>query len=170
VRLYQLTFSSSNPRELVSVTKTKKETTLALAAAHALVLLEDGTMVGDPMEKTTLSALDWKLTKGDNLSPNAKDAPHKMQINIKRRYQFSSALKRMSTISSVSDGSGKKMVVAVKGAPETLKPMYNQVPEWYDETYRWYTRRGSRVLALGYKTIQLDPSKVSFSFRRSEVS
>jgi cation-transporting ATPase 13A1 len=151
VRLYQLTFSSSNPRELVSVTKTKKETTLALAAAHALVLLEDGTMVGDPMEKT----------KGDNLSPNAKDAPHKMQINIKRRYQFSSALKRMSTISSVSDGSGKKMVVAVKGAPETLKPMYNQVPEWYDETYRWYTRRGSRVLALGYKTIQLDPSKVS---------
>jgi len=57
------------------------------------------------------------------------------------------------------------MVVAVKGAPETLKPMYNQVPEWYDETYRWYTRRGSRVLALGYKTIQLDPSKVSFAFR-----
>jgi cation-transporting ATPase 13A1 len=157
----QLTVSSSNPRELVAVTKTKKETTLALAAAHALVLLEDGTMVGDPMEKTTLSALDWKLTKGDNLSPGSKDAPHKMQINIKRRYQFSSSLKRMSTISSVVDGNGRKFVVAVKGAPETLKGMYNQVPEWYDETYRWYTRRGSRVLALGYKTIQLDPSKVS---------
>lgn len=142
------------------MTKTKKETTLALAAAHALVLLEDGTMVGDPMEKTTLSALDWKLTKGDNLSPNGKDAPHKVQINIKRRYQFSSALKRMSTISSVNDPSGRKWVVAVKGAPETLKSMYNKVPEWYDETYRWYTRRGSRVLALGYKTMQLDQSKV----------
>jgi cation-transporting ATPase 13A1 len=154
--------SSSNPRELVAVTKTKKETTLALAAAHALVLLEDGTMVGDPMEKTTLSALDWKLTKGDNLAPSSKDAPHKMQINIKRRYQFSSALKRMSTISSVVDGNGRKFAVAVKGAPETLKGMYNQVPEWYDETYRWYTRRGSRVLALGYKTMNLDPSKVSF--------
>jgi hypothetical protein len=24
-------------------------------------------------------------------------------------------------------------------------------PEWYDETYKWYTRRGSRVLALGVK-------------------
>jgi cation-transporting ATPase 13A1 len=156
-----LTISPSNPRELVEVTKTKQHTTLALAAAHALVLLEDGTMVGDPMEKTTLSALDWKLTKGDNLSPNAKDAPHKFQINIKRRYQFSSALKRMSTISSVTDGGGRKWVVAVKGAPETLKGMYNQVPEWYDETYRWYTRRGSRVLALGHKTMQLDQSKVS---------
>lgn len=117
-------------------------------------------MVGDPMEKTTLSALDWKLTKGDNLSPNAKDAPHKFQINIKRRYQFSSALKRMSTISSVNDASGRKWAVAVKGAPETLKGMYTKVPEWYDETYRWYTRRGSRVLALGYKTMQLDQSKV----------
>lgn len=44
--------------------ETGKETTLTLAAAHALVLLEDGTIVGDPMEKTTLSALDWKLSKG----------------------------------------------------------------------------------------------------------
>lgn len=45
--------------------ETGKETTLTLAAAHALVLLEDGTIVGDPMEKTTLSALDWKLSKGE---------------------------------------------------------------------------------------------------------
>jgi cation-transporting ATPase 13A1 len=35
-----------------------------LAAAHALVRLDDETVVGDPMEKTTLEALDWKLSKG----------------------------------------------------------------------------------------------------------
>lgn len=46
------------------VTETGKDTTLTLAAAHALVLLEDGTIVGDPMEKTTLAALNWKLNKG----------------------------------------------------------------------------------------------------------
>jgi cation-transporting ATPase 13A1 len=55
---------SSDPRKLVPVTETGKNTILTLAAAHALVLLEDGTIVGDPMEKTTLAALDWKLGKG----------------------------------------------------------------------------------------------------------
>ena len=29
--------------------------------------------------------------------------------------------------------------------------MLKNVPEGYDETYKWYTRRGSRVLALGVK-------------------
>ena len=150
---------------------------MTLAAAHALVLLEDGTLVGDPMEKTTLGALEWKLAKGaspegipenlngpclvgDNITPMSKDAPHKCQIQIRRRYQFSSALKRMSTLSGVTDPSGRKWIAAVKGAPETLKTMYNSVPDNYDETYRFYTRRGSRVLALGMKTMSLTAEKV----------
>jgi cation-transporting ATPase 13A1 len=98
---------------------------------------------------------------GDQVSALSKEAPHKAQVHIRRRYQFSSALKRMSTIASVSDGSGRKWVAAVKGAPETLKTMYSSVPAFYDETYRWYTRRGSRVLALGYKNMQLDQNQVS---------
>jgi cation-transporting ATPase 13A1 len=56
--------SAKDPKKLASVTETGRQTTLTLAAAHALVLLDDGTVVGDPMEKTTLSALDWKLSKG----------------------------------------------------------------------------------------------------------
>ena len=98
---------------------------------------------------------------GDNIAPNAKDAPHKCQIHIRRRYQFSSALKRMSTLSGVTDPSGRKWIASVKGAPETLRAMYNTVPDNYDETYRWYTRRGSRVLALGIKTMSLTADKVS---------
>ena len=152
--------SSTDPKKLIPVTETSRETTLTLAAAHALVLLEDGTIVGDPMEKTTLAALDWKLNKGDNIGPNAKDAPHRSAIHIRRRYQFSSALKRMSTVSGVTDASGRKWVAAVKGAPETLKGMYNDVPAHYDETYRYYTRRGSRVLALGIKTMNIQPDQV----------
>lgn len=54
----------------------------------------------------------------------------------------------MATVSTLSSG---KALVAVKGAPETIKAMLAHVPEWYDETYKWYTRRGSRVLALGMK-------------------
>ena len=139
------------------------ETALTLASAHALVLLEDG-LVGDPMEKTTLESLNWKLGKGDTIAPApllplAKDSvpvprsPHNAQIAIKRRFQFSSSLKRMSTVSLVMQPNShkKRTFVAVKGAPETLKTMYIDAPQDYETTYKWFAQRGSRVLALGYK-------------------
>lgn len=137
--------------DLVDVKNTNRETTLTLAAAHALVLLEDG-LVGDPMEKTTLESLGWQLSAGDVLTP--KDAPTgkpKAQVNVRRRFQFSSALKRMSTLSYVNEGGSRRTLAAVKGAPETLRGMYSHVPADYDETFKEFTRRGSRVLALGYK-------------------
>lgn len=94
------------------------------------------------------------LRSGDLVSPKTdNETLHAAQISMKRRYQFSSALKRMSTISYVPDGKGKKTLVSVKGAPETLKSMYGSLPDNYDETYKWFTRRGSRVLALGWKHI-----------------
>lgn len=54
--------SSKDKKKLVPVKDTSIETTLCLASAHALVLLDDG-VVGDPMEKTTLDALGWKLSE-----------------------------------------------------------------------------------------------------------
>lgn len=48
----------------MDVKETSRETTLCLAAAHALAELDDGTIIGDPMEKTTLEALDWTVSKG----------------------------------------------------------------------------------------------------------
>lgn len=93
---------------------------------------------------------------GDVILPKeATTTDHSAKISVKRRFQFSSALKRMSTVSVVSDSpqAKKKLttVVSVKGAPETLKKMYANVPADYDETYKYFTRRGSRVLALGQK-------------------
>jgi magnesium-transporting ATPase (P-type) len=56
--------SADDHRKLVDVKAMSRETTLCLAAAHALVKLDDGTVVGDPMEKTTLDALQWNIAKG----------------------------------------------------------------------------------------------------------
>lgn len=111
------------------------------------------------MEKTALESLKWKVQKGDIVSPDPEvtasgtGSQHKAQIHIKRRFQFSSALKRMSTVSTVNlqANTKRRTFVAVKGAPETLRPMYNSVPADYESTYKWFAQRGSRVLALGYR-------------------
>ena len=137
----------------------RRETVLTLAAAHALVKLDDGTIVGDPMERTTLDAMGWTLgnpsVSGDPVTPSKNDAPHGTKLMVRRRFHFSSALKRMSTVSALPSG---ELIGAVKGAPETIKAMLTVVPEHYDETYKWFTRRGSRVLALGFKQMRALPA------------
>ncbi len=136
------------------------ETTLVLASAHALVKLDEGDIVGDPMEKATLTALGWTLGKNDILSSKAGAAAAGTttgNVQVKRRFQFSSALKRQSsvaTINATDPKTGRKLrgtFVAVKGAPETIMKMLVTVPNDYEETFKYFTRRGSRVLALAYK-------------------
>jgi manganese-transporting P-type ATPase len=145
------------------------ETTLVLATAHALVKLDEGDIVGDPMEKATLTALGWTLGKNDILSSRqmtsvkgAGQATPSNTVQIKRRFQFSSALKRQSsvaTITAIHPESGKKVrstFVGVKGAPETIMKMLVKVPADYEETFKYFTRKGSRVLALAYKHLSVE--------------
>ncbi|EPQ51606.1 endoplasmic reticulum Ca-transporting P-type ATPase [Gloeophyllum trabeum ATCC 11539] len=156
----------SQPSRLVNVKETQRHTTLCLASAHALVRLDDGTTVGDPMEKATLDALEWTIGAGNAVSPANKSAPHGTQLVIRRHFQFSSALKRMSSIASLPNG---QSIAAVKGAPETIKKMLAQVPDWYDDTYKWFTREGSRVLALGIKEMDSMTNQKISKIARDEV-
>lgn len=146
--------------ELAKTSDVGTDTALVLATAHALVKLDEGEVVGDPMEKATLQWLGWTLGKNDTLmnkvgSYAGGHSPESVQI--KRRFQFSSALKRQSAIATVvtndrkTSKKSKSTFVGVKGAPETIRAMLVDVPQNYEETFKYFTRNGARVLSLAYK-------------------
>jgi manganese-transporting P-type ATPase len=109
---------------VIQITDAPKECIQVLATCHSLAQLDDG-LVGDPLEKATLTAVDWNLTKGDAVIPKKGKLPG---MKIFHRHHFSSALKRMSVVAGYTQsGSGDTIFMAtVKGAPETLHPMVNR--------------------------------------------
>lgn len=153
--------------KLTSVLDAGQQTTLVLATAHALVKLDEGDIVGDPMEKATLSSLGWTLGRNDTLHGRSTaigkgNASGGELVQIKRRFQFSSSLKRQSSVATVlttDRATGRKVratFVGVKGAPETIRTMLNTIPPNYEETFKYFTRNGGRVLALGYRYLSAD--------------
>lgn len=139
----------NNSSDITSINEAPENTVQVLATCHSLAQLDDG-LVGDPLEKATLSAVDWNLTKQDSVIP--KRGKYKA-LKIYQRFYFSSALKRMSVLAGymIPFSNEVNYIGAVKGAPEVLMGMMKNVPPEYEKTYLEYSRRGSRVLALGIK-------------------
>lgn len=138
-------------KEVVSIDQTPVESVQVLATCHSLVQLDDG-IVGDPLEKATLDAIEWNLTKGEAVIPKKGRHP---AMKIFHRHHFSSALKRMTVVAGYSQPGQSEInyIASVKGAPETLRSMFSSVPDNYDEVYLNLSRRGARVLALGRKDL-----------------
>lgn len=135
--------------EILPIGEIPEQTAQVLATCHSLALLDDG-LVGDPLEKATLTAIDWNLSRGDTVIP--KRGRFKA-LKIYQRYHFSSSLKRMSVLAGFvqSYSNETQYIATVKGAPETIMTMLKVVPPGYEEIYLSYSRRGARVLALGIK-------------------
>ncbi|ONM31917.1 putative manganese-transporting ATPase PDR2 [Zea mays] len=115
--------------------------------------LTSDDMVGDPLEKAAIKGLDWIYTS-DEKAMSKK--PGGQPVQIVHRYHFASHLKRMSIIVCIQ----QKFYAFIKGAPETIQEKLVDLPAAYVETYKKYTRQGSRVLALAYKLLPEMP--VSF--------
>lgn len=169
--------------EVTPVSQVEICTTLVLATAHALVKLDEGDIVGDPMEKATLTSLGWALGKSDILTSSVTSSTKEGAtagdlVQIKRRFQFSSALKRQSSVATVvttdriTSRKMKGTFVGVKGAPETIRTMLKDTPPNYEETFKFFTRNGGRVLALAYrylsKDAELGQTKIN-NLKREEV-
>lgn len=127
------------------------ESIQVLVACHSLVRFDED-LVGDPLEKACLTWADWNVTKNDTVIPKKSKM---LPLKIFHRYHFSSAMKRMTVVAGymLPGTSDTKHLIAVKGAPEVLEPMYLSVPSNYKKTYQHLTRQGARVLALGIKEV-----------------
>ncbi|KAJ2298531.1 putative cation-transporting ATPase 1, partial [Coemansia sp. RSA 2706] len=136
--------------ELRSARNVSRDAALTLAGAHALVMLDGGDVVGDPMERAQLDAAGFRVAAGEVIEP-AADRELSVSLAVRRRFAFSSALKRSATLAEVHGVKGRRYFVAAKGAPETMRARLHAVPAGYDDTFRAFSRRGGRVLALASK-------------------
>ncbi|XP_049286966.1 endoplasmic reticulum transmembrane helix translocase [Anopheles funestus] len=152
---------------IVPIEDIPEETAHVLGSCHSLVQLDEG-LVGDPLEKATLTAIDWNLTKGDSCVPKRKKFK---ALRIYHRFHFSSSLKRMSVLAGyvIPFTNENCYIGTVKGAPEVIVKMLKTVPEHYERTYLEYSRRGARVLALGYKNFGTLDNNTVRELKRDDV-
>lgn len=119
-----------------------------LGGCHSLIS-NQGKLLGDPIERAVFENFKWRYSNNDKVS-SFKNKVTKMV----HHFPFQSELKRMSTVVSyLEDGMPRDFRVLVKGAPETVQKLLKEVPKNYEKVYRTFAKKGFRILALAYKTI-----------------
>jgi manganese-transporting P-type ATPase len=149
---------------------TVNDTIDVLRTCHTLISLNN-KITGDPLETSVYEYLNKIALKSNNINiqgdikmdntdfiKSVNSTLDKKYI-IKKRYLFSSELKRMTVVYE----SNKQVYVSMKGAPEVIKEYLVSVPPLYNK-YEEYAKDGFRVIALASK-----PFKKRNQYIRSEV-
>ncbi|KAK9122525.1 hypothetical protein Sjap_012127 [Stephania japonica] len=127
------------------MSKVPVRTAEVLASCHALVYV-DNRLVGDPLEKAAIKGIDWNYTSDEKAVPRRGGG---RAVQIIQRHHFASHLKRMAVVVRIEE----EFFAFVKGAPEVIRDRLVDLPSSFVDAYKKYTRQGSRVLALAYKSI-----------------
>ena len=166
------------------------------ACCHCLTYVKD-KLIGDPIDVKMFEALGWIMKENDaakgesNLDPlvlnyirpnTEEDIEIRLQnndaileslkgkygIGIVKRFDFSSKLQRMTTISkNIHEDYFKAFC---KGSPEKVKDLCkpDTVPLNFDSVLNVYTTKGYRVLAMAAKGLKMDFQQ-SQSISREDV-
>ena len=166
------------------------------ACCHCLTYVKD-KLVGDPIDVKMFEALGWNLKENDatsgeqNLDPlvlnyirpkSEENFEMRLQnndtmketfkgkygIGIVKRFDFSSKLQRMTTISkNINEDYFKAFC---KGSPEKVKDLCKPetIPLNFESKLNNYTTKGYRVLAMAAKGIKMDFQQ-SQSISREDV-
>jgi len=156
-------------------------TTAVMAACSGLTYI-DREVVGDPLEKAALQAVNWILEKPDEVS-SKRGGKGVDTLNVLLRFPFASELQRMAVVvhhtgpglgwKAPIDHTSKEFdrkLVLVKGSCEALKPRLKEVPSNLDALLLNMTREGYRVLCLAGKELPKKlEGKVTSRLPRAEL-
>ena len=154
------------------------------ACCHCLTYVKD-KLVGDPIDVKMFEALGWSMVENDSSTGEQNSDPlvlnyitplkeqntgirlqnnesiianfkEKYAIGIVKRFDFSSKLQRMTTISkNINENYFKAFC---KGSPEKVKDLCKQdtLPLNFENILNNYTTKGYRVLAMAAKGLKMD--------------
>ncbi len=127
---------------------------MCLGACHALVLV-DGSLAGDPLERAALHGAGWSYAGNDVASPSRVPGRTAQPMRILRRLHFEPELRRMAVVAAPVGREAQEAHVLVKGAPEAVLPLCDpdSLPPGVHRVYAHLAARGARVLALATRQL-----------------
>ena len=145
------TQSSKLLPDLNEVISLKPQMAMIMGGCNTVVMHE-GNLLGDPIEKLFFDSSNWKFNHSLKMSFNSKRT--NQQVQIKFTHPFRSDLKRMSAVCKAEGFDSLDGIYAlVKGAPEVVGKLLSHKPANYDSCAFSLMKEGYRVLALAYKRL-----------------